>query len=146
MKCPFCDEDNVSRHKIYETATEYVVYSIRPANKGQCLVVPKRHVVSVSGLGEEEAGSLFRTVRHVSRILKDYLEPDGFNYGLNEGKIAGQTIDHLHFHIMPRFAGDVLPGFHIFHRDPARKQDLSPAEMDTSVSEFRKVFQDFKPV
>ncbi len=145
MKCPFCDVDIIRKHKIYETGTEHVIYNIRPANKGQCLVVPKRHVKRIRELSEEEAGSMLLTMKHVSEKLDSYLCPDGFNYGLNEGDCAGQTIEHLHFHIMPRYKGDSLPEYHLFHRDPSIKKDLGPAEIEASVKEFRKVFQGFSP-
>lgn len=141
MDCPFCNNEIIEKQKIYETDSEYVLYNIRPANKGQCIVVPKRHVQNIRELSESEAGSLFKTVRSVSVILEEYLHPDAFNYGFNEGIYSGQTVEHLHFHIMPRFKGDTLPEFHLFHRDPKTKKDLSDDELKPSVQEFRKIFK-----
>jgi diadenosine tetraphosphate (Ap4A) HIT family hydrolase len=140
MTCPFCDHATISKQKIFETESEYVFYTIRKSTRGRCLVVPKRHVVSVKGLSEEEAASLFKTVRYVSQKLSAYLKPAGINYGFNEGEIAGQSVEHFHFHIMPRFTGDNLPEFHLFHSDPKIKRDMADEELLERVKEFRLIF------
>jgi diadenosine tetraphosphate (Ap4A) HIT family hydrolase len=140
MTCPFCDKNTIKNNKVFETETEYVIYNIRPANRGQCLVVPKRHVTNVRDLTDKEAESLFRTVRLVSAKLQKHLKPDGFNYGFNEGEHSGQMVEHFHFHIMPRFSGDKLPEFHLFHRDPKTKRNLPDEEYKLAVEEFRKLF------
>ena len=145
MECPFCSEEIIEKQKIYETDSEYIIYSIRPANKGQCLVIPKRHVQNIRELSESEAGSLMKTVRLVSITLKHHLKPDAFNYGFNEGAYSGQTVEHLHFHILPRFKGDNLPEFHLFHRDPRKKQNLTDDELKPFVEEFRKIFNRPQP-
>lgn len=138
MECPFCNKNIIDKQKLFETEHEYVIYNIRPANKGQCLVVPKRHVNNIRELSDEEATSMFRTVRLVSSKLKRYLNPEGFNYGFNEGEYTGQTIEHLHFHIMPRFLSDNLPEYHLFHREI--KKNLSEEEIKPSVEEFKRLF------
>lgn len=138
-KCPFCIKNH--RHKIYETKTEYVIYNLRPGkNKGRCCVIPKRHVKNIREFSEIEAASLFKTVRLVSLKLAEHLKPVGFNYGLNEGKIAGQSYEHLHFHIIPRYKNDGLSEFHPFHRDPKTKRNLSDRELRPLVEEFRRLF------
>ena len=140
MDCPFCDKEIMKKQKIFETDLEYVIYNIRPANKGQCLVVPKRHVENVRELDNQEVASLFRTVKLVSTKLKNYLNCEGFNYGFNEGSLSGQTVPHLHFHILPRIDGDNISEFHFFHRDPKTKRNLSDEEIEPYISEFKKIF------
>jgi len=140
MICPLCDEINIRRQNIFNTEHSVVFYSIRPANKGQCIVVPRRHVTNIRELDVDEAADLMESVRHVSTILKSHLRPEGFNYGFNEGSISGQTIEHLHFHVLPRFKDDNLPEFHLFHREPKNKKNLSHRELVPIVKEFRKVF------
>jgi diadenosine tetraphosphate (Ap4A) HIT family hydrolase len=108
------------------------------------LVVPKRHVTNVRELTDKEVESLFRTVRLVSLKLKKCLKPDGFNYGFNEGEYSGQMVEHFHFHIMPRFSGDKLPKFHLFHRDPKTKRNLPKKEFELAVEKFRKLFPSFQ--
>jgi diadenosine tetraphosphate (Ap4A) HIT family hydrolase len=81
------------------------------------------------------------TVKKIASKLESYLQPIGFNYGINEGSHAGQRIDHLHFHILPRFEGDKhhLPAHHLFHRDLSVVRDLTPEEITPFVNEFKNV-------
>lgn len=138
--CPFCDANVTSKQSFYETETEYAIYNISPVNIGQCLVVPKRHVASIHELTDKEAESLFKTVKLVAGKLKEYLSPESFNYGFNEGSYAGQTVFHFHFHILPRFLDDSMQEYHLFHRDPETKIKLTEEEMETKVLEFRNLF------
>lgn len=139
--CPFCDENITGAQKIYETDSEFVLYNLSPANRGQCLVVPKRHVDNVRELTDDEAASLFKTVRYVAQKLYNYLQPEGFNYGCNESAFSGQTVFHFHFHILPRFFDDSMQKYHLFHRDPETKIKLSKEEMQEAVTEFEKVLK-----
>ena len=139
--CPFCDKEIIAKQRIFETGTEYVLYNIRRSNKGRIMVVPKRHVVSLDELSDEEIASFFNTVKFCTKKLKKYLRPDGINFGHNEGEVAGQTVSHFHFHILPRFIGDGLPEFHLFHGDPEIKTNLKNDEVKKMVSEFKPVFE-----
>lgn len=138
--CPFCNPRIIEKQKIFETDSEYVFYNIRKGNKGRCLVVPKRHVENIRNLSKKEIDGLFKTVQNVSKIISDYLKPDGINYGFNEGKRAGQMVSHFHVHILPRFGADLMPEYHLFHEDPRNDIDLSSEELDKLVSEFKKIF------
>jgi len=120
MNCPFCDKANIAKQKIFETKTEYVLYNIRQSNKGRCLVVPKRHISSVRELNNEEAESLLKTVKYVSRKLNKYLKP---------------------LHILPRFKNDFYPRFHIFHGNLRQKKNWSKKEFQFLIKEFRQLFQ-----
>lgn len=139
MDCPFCDKKIIESQAILEGEHCFALQSIRPANFGQCLVIPKRHVLSIRELNQAEASDLILMVRKISTILKEKLNPVGLNYGFNEGKYAGQSIAHYHFHIMPRFEGDKdkLPEYHLFHRDPRTKSDLSDEKLKILVDKFR---------
>lgn len=79
-----------------------------PVSEGHCLVIPKRHVRSIDELSDVELKDLY-TVLHQSKtlLIETYL-PDGFNIGINEGEAAGQTVPHLHIHLIPRYEGDVV--------------------------------------
>jgi len=141
MSCVFCNKAILERQKLYETNTECVLYNIRKSNRGRCVVVPKRHVSSIRELSDKEIASFFQTVRLVASKLSEYLKPAGINYGLNEGEKAGQTIEHLHFHIIPRFKDDKLPEFHIFHGNPKIKQNWPEEKYLSLVKEFEKLFK-----
>ncbi|MDP1884588.1 MAG: HIT family protein [Candidatus Moranbacteria bacterium] len=140
MGCPFCDPETIAKQKIFETENEYVFYNLGPRTKGQCLVVPKRHVESVRELDEAELASLLQTVKTVSTKLNDYLQPVAFNYGFNEGAMAGQTVPHLHFHIMPRYADDGIQEVHIFRNSSDEKRFMDWADAELLVGEFKKIF------
>jgi len=78
-----------------------------PVNPGHTLLIPKQHIVSFAELSEEEVQDLFRLALSVIEWLESQYEPDGFNIGINQGAAAGQTIEHLHIHVIPRYRGDV---------------------------------------
>jgi diadenosine tetraphosphate (Ap4A) HIT family hydrolase len=71
------------------------------------LVVPTRHEGSFFALSREEQDDIWRLVAEVRNDLRDRLSPEGFNVGVNDGTVAGQTVDHAHVHVIPRFTGDV---------------------------------------
>jgi len=80
-----------------------------PVSKGHVLIVVKRPVARLADLSAEEAERVWRWAQAMVRRLSYELDPkpDGFNLGLNDGPAAGQTIPHLHFHVIPRYDGDV---------------------------------------
>ena len=78
-----------------------------PYNNGHLLVSPCRHLPDLSGLEREEMAELLYTVDRAIAVLKEVMNPDGFNVGLNLGRVAGAGIEeHLHFHVVPRWSGD----------------------------------------
>jgi ATP adenylyltransferase len=78
-----------------------------PYINGHLLVAPKRHVAALEDLSPEEMGDILKTVKDSVGILKQVMNPDGFNVGLNLGVVAGAGVEqHLHFHIVPRWHGD----------------------------------------
>jgi histidine triad (HIT) family protein len=82
-----------------------------PIGDFSLLVVPKRHVPSITDLTAEELNDMIQSIALATNHIKANLNPEGVNTFLNEGEIAGQTIPHLHFHIVPRTSGDGLQNF-----------------------------------
>lgn len=140
MECPFCDEEVIKRQLVYENESLYLLHNLRPATRGQCLIVPKRHVTNIRELNRRELVGLMDTIQYVSARLIERLNPIGMNYGANEGEWAGQSVSHFHFHIMPRFGDDKVPEYHLFHRDPRTKRDLTERELEPLVLELRRFF------
>lgn len=106
-ECAFCDKKNLKKHEIiYKDNDNLVFFSKQPVNLGHTLVIPKRHVRSVLTLTEKETDKLFELVRKVAKLLHKVLKPDGLDIGTNYGRIAGQTVEHLHVHVVPRFKSD----------------------------------------
>jgi diadenosine tetraphosphate (Ap4A) HIT family hydrolase len=83
------------------------IYDKFPVNPGHVLVIPRRHFPTFFEATEEEIVSAYQLMQEVRSILDEKYKPDGYNIGVNMGQCAGQTVWHLHFHIIPRFVGDV---------------------------------------
>lgn len=78
-----------------------------PYNNGHLLIAPRRHVAGLELLSAAESGAINQLLARSVEILKNSLNPDGFNLGANLGRVAGAGIaDHLHWHIVPRWSGD----------------------------------------
>ncbi|RPJ84416.1 MAG: HIT family protein [Acidobacteria bacterium] len=105
MSCPFCDA--LSEGSIVENALAAAVADRFPTNPGHTLVVPKRHVRSWFETTPEERTALLELVDQVKQWAERELLPAGYNIGINDGPAAGQTVMHLHIHVIPRFDGDV---------------------------------------
>ncbi|MDH3359117.1 MAG: HIT domain-containing protein [Desulfobacteraceae bacterium] len=106
--CIFCralsDQDNLT---LYKGKVTMVVMNKYPYINGHLLVAPTRHLSLLEQLSKNEMGDLLETVEKSVGILKKVMNPDGFNVGLNLGKVAGAGVEeHLHFHIVPRWFGD----------------------------------------
>lgn len=95
------------RELIAETATAFSFFDKFPVNPGHALVVPKRVVSNYFDLSSKEQFACWLLVSKVKMILDRSFKPDGFNVGLNINPPAGQTIEHCHIHIIPRYSGDV---------------------------------------
>ena len=79
-----------------------------PVSEGHCLIIPKRHVGSIDELDDMELKDLYSVLHQTKVLLLETYLPDGFNIGINEGEAAGQTVPHLHIHLIPRYEGDVV--------------------------------------
>ncbi|NIS60586.1 MAG: HIT domain-containing protein [Proteobacteria bacterium] len=85
----------------------FIILNQFPYTSGHLMVAPNRHVASLDELNEGEMLELMALLRQSVLILKRALKPDGFNVGMNIGRVAGAGIeDHIHFHIVPRWNGD----------------------------------------
>ena len=84
----------------------FVMMNRYPYTNGHLMIVPKRHCLNVEQLDNDELKELFDLLRTSIQVLKITLHPHGFNIGMNIGKVGGAGEDHLHLHIVPRWAGD----------------------------------------
>jgi len=110
MDCLFCKIINkeIPSKVIYEDDNYLSFLDINPNTKGHALVVPKKHTESFNDLNDEEAGELASKVHYIAKRLVKELNTEDYNLGLNNGSIAGQIIDHVHWHIIPRYKDDGL--------------------------------------
>lgn len=102
-ECVFCSFDKDIRQENHHAIACYDGF---PVSTGHMLVIPRRHVASIFELSLFELQDLIKLIRYCHSILKEEHNPDGFNIGINEGEAAGQTVPHLHVHIIPRYRGD----------------------------------------
>ena len=99
--------DDLANHVIARQKSCYAVLNTYPYNGGHLLVVPYRQTADFNGLTDEEMLDLMKLVRRCQNALTKVMKPDGFNIGINLGKVAGAGVaEHLHIHIVPRWNGD----------------------------------------
>ena len=102
-KCIFCNMNDY----IKENDLTYAIYDIYPVNTGHILIIPKRHVSDFFDISKDERESMFSLLDEVKEIIDEQYSPDGYNIGLNCGRGAGQTVMHVHMHLIPRYIGDI---------------------------------------
>ena len=106
--CVFCKivAGEIPAYKVYEDDKILAFLDAQPINFGHTLIIPKKHYQSLEEIPEEELESLILVAKKLGAIFKANLKIEGYNLSLNNGKVAGQEVPHLHFHLIPRYADD----------------------------------------
>lgn len=104
-KCPFCQPD--PSEIAVQNQICYARYDRYPVTKGHLLIIPFRHVADFFDLTESERTAVLELLWQCRSRLAEALHPDGFNVGVNVGQPAGQTVMHVHVHLIPRYSGDM---------------------------------------
>ncbi len=106
--CIFCDIANkkIPAFVVYEDEKVMAFLDIKPANVGHTLVIPKKHYNNILDVDEEDLKAMIVVVKKISEAIATILEPDGINVLQNNNPAAGQEIEHIHFHIIPRWEND----------------------------------------
>ena len=107
LDCPFCML-GYDRELITESATAFSIYDKFPVTPGHALIIPKRHCSNYFDLTFKEQSACILMLNFVKQLINEKLKPDGFNIGVNVNESAGQTVPHVHIHLIPRYTGDVL--------------------------------------
>ena len=102
--CPFCQLDAACI--VFSDDVTLVIRDAFPVSPGHTLIIPRRHVGSFFELTPPERARMFELLTQAKAELDGTLQPDGFNIGINDGAAAGQTVPHLHLHLIPRYRGD----------------------------------------
>jgi diadenosine tetraphosphate (Ap4A) HIT family hydrolase len=105
MSCIFCEREGIKVE--LENNLALAFFDSYPVNEGHMLIIPKRHVADYFEATDEEILAINDLLHKAKKLLEDKFKPDGFNIGMNIGYDAGQTIFHLHVHLIPRYKGDV---------------------------------------
>lgn len=103
IECPFCDPADA----VISNALAHALFDTHPVNRGHLLLLPRRHVASYFESTAAERAALLELIDAGKALLEERYKPAGYNIGINVGSMAGQTISHLHVHLIPRYAGDV---------------------------------------
>lgn len=108
--CIFCKiiDGKIPAAKVYEDANVIGFLDIMPANKGHCLVAPKRHAQNLMDMGEDDLMAIMKAAKKIARALSLSFGNGSFNIVMNNGKEAGQIVNHAHIHLIPRFQKDRL--------------------------------------
>jgi ATP adenylyltransferase len=109
--CILCEKprqnDDAQNYILYRGEKNFVIMNSYPYNPGHLMIAPYRHVASLDELTGEELGEHFQIVSRSLKLLRAVFSPQGFNIGINMGKVAGAGIDdHIHTHVVPRWRGD----------------------------------------
>ena len=111
VDCILCsirdDDERLQSLKVYQDDIIFVVLNIYPYNIGHLMVCLNRHVMKFTELTKLEIMHIFRAIQGLQLLLDDLYHPHGYNIGLNQGKTAGASLDHIHWHVVPRFPSEL---------------------------------------
>jgi len=108
--CIFCKIANgeIPSKTLYEDEYFRVILDISPASKGHAIILTKQHYSNAFELADEEGSRIFNVAKKVAAVMKDILGCDGINILQNNGEAAGQTVFHIHVHLIPRYKDDTV--------------------------------------
>jgi len=109
-ECIFCKiiSGQIPSAIVHSDDNFFVFLDINPANKGHTLVIPKKHYETFNDMPAEEVWHLFETVQKVSKAVEKGLKAEGYNILISNKRPAGQEVDHIHVHVIPRYKGDEM--------------------------------------
>ncbi len=103
--CPFCvlPADRI----VLQNSSAVAIYDAYPISPGHLLIIPTRHVASWFDTSDTEKQDMLKLLETARSYLHNAHQADGYNIGINDGAVAGQTVPHLHIHLIPRYVDDV---------------------------------------
>jgi ATP adenylyltransferase len=111
VECILCaireNDERVEILKVYEDDLIYISLNLYPYNPGHLLIVTNRHVTNLTDLTKNEIVHCFRVIQGIQLMLNELYNPHGYNIGINQGRNAGASIKHIHFHLVPRFGAEL---------------------------------------
>lgn len=108
--CIFCKilSGDIPSTTVYEDESFQAILDVNPAARGHVIILPKNHAPDIFGLPNEDASKIMIVAKKIASALKAAYHCDGINILQNNGEAAGQTVFHLHVHVIPRFEGDTV--------------------------------------
>ncbi|MFW9867324.1 MAG: HIT family protein [Candidatus Thorarchaeota archaeon] len=111
VDCILCavrdDDERVESLKVYDDDICFIVLNLYPYNPGHLMIVTHRHLTNFLDLTKKELIHINRAIQGIQLLLNELYNPKGYNIGLNQGRIAGGSIEHLHFHLIPRYGSEL---------------------------------------
>lgn len=102
-ECPFCSP----LKPVLENRLSIAIFDRYPVSEGHLLIIPRRHIKTYFDLTHPEKIEIDQLIQAGKEMIDQRFKPDGYNIGINNGEAAGQTIFHVHIHLIPRYAGDI---------------------------------------
>ncbi|TFY67320.1 hypothetical protein EVJ58_g1698 [Rhodofomes roseus] len=139
MSSLFFSAFEVTKQSFYRNSLAFAIVNLKPIVPGHVLVIPTRPVQRLSDLNAKELASLMYSVNHVGKVIQKAYEADGLTIACQDGKAAGQTVPHVHFHLLPRkLLGDRF----------ANNDDIYPAieKAEGKLPEEVKAAEEAKPL
>jgi bis(5'-adenosyl)-triphosphatase len=121
--CIFCAR-NVVEKSFYSTRDFSALYNIAPILPGHTLIIPNKHYQSLTELADNELGDMMIFARKITAVLKTVFKCDGFDWTIQDGVSAGQTVPHLHLHIIPRKHFDLPESNEWYSKIPENESQL----------------------
>jgi diadenosine tetraphosphate (Ap4A) HIT family hydrolase len=103
-KCPFCKTDE---DILFSNSLVFALFDNYPVSKGHILLITKRHFDNYFDATEDELKAIEDILKQAKEFIDNKFNPDGYNIGINCGEVAGQSVMHLHIHLIPRYKGDM---------------------------------------
>lgn len=134
QSCIFCKivSKEIPANIVYEDEHVLSFLDIMPANKGHCLVIPKKHYETLIETPEKELSEMIGAVKKIAKAMSLSVGNGAYNIVMNNGKEAGQVVNHAHIHIIPRFKGDGLR----LSWEPGSYKDKETEEIGSNISKF----------
>lgn len=111
VDCILCavrdNDERVVSLKVYEDDLCFIVLNLYPYNPAHLMIVTQRHITKFLDLTKEELLHITRAIQGIQLLLNDLYNPKGYNIGINQGRNAGGSIEHLHFHLIPRYGAEL---------------------------------------
>lgn len=105
-ECPFCNDPAIKEREVVRSELVFAFLTNMPIVPVHVLVAPVRHVATMQELSKDERAAFFEMISALREVLQKEYAAEGFNFAWNEGALAGQSIPHLHMHVLPRKKGD----------------------------------------
>lgn len=131
--CIFCKiiAGEIPSTAVYEDEDFRAILDVNPAARGHVIILPKKHAADIYELPEEDAAKIFVVAKKIAAAIKKTYSCDGVNILQNNGEAAGQTVFHLHVHVIPRFTGDTD------HINIGWKPEDTPADLADIADEIK---------